>query len=95
MILRSFGMGATPSARVAWIKRYANAKRAPRHASGRGRIRWFPAALRATLAFDLGVYSRDGLFKKVDMAAMLCSLERRAPFLDRGPVEFSVRFHLR
>jgi asparagine synthase (glutamine-hydrolysing) len=58
---------------------------ARRRVSGRA----FPDALSKLLYTDFTMYLQDGLLTKVDRAAMLASLEARAPFLDHELVEFA------
>ncbi|MCD4749199.1 MAG: asparagine synthase (glutamine-hydrolyzing) [Thermoanaerobaculales bacterium] len=51
--------------------------------------RRFPDALAELLYTDFTMYLQDGLLTKVDRAAMLASLEVRAPFLDHELAEFA------
>ena len=48
-----------------------------------------------TLEFYTMLYLQDGILTKVDRAAMLCSLESRAVFLDNDVVEFCQRLPYR
>jgi asparagine synthase (glutamine-hydrolysing) len=43
------------------------------------------------MATDFRSYLPDDILVKVDRASMLCSLEVRAPFLDRRVIEFAYR----
>jgi asparagine synthase (glutamine-hydrolysing) len=45
----------------------------------------------AAMATDFRSYLPDDILVKVDRASMLCSLEVRAPFLDRRVIEFAYR----
>ena len=51
--------------------------------------RQFPDALAELLFTDFTMYLQDGLLTKVDRAAMLTSLEVRAPYLDHELAEFA------
>ena len=80
------------SARVTlspWLKR--NAELTPPGQWRRALVEVARGVPGAAMAVDFRTYLPEDILVKVDRASMLCSLEVRAPFLDRRVVEFAFR----